>query len=146
MLKFQGQIPFVESLGFELLSFANGAAEIALAPRPEQMNSWGVLHGGVTMTLLDVAMAQAARSPHDGAAPDKRGVVTVEMKTSFTGPGVGRVLARGRVLRKTSTLVFCEGSLFGNDEMLIAHATGTFKYLAALPVGGRRLQRLNASD
>ena len=146
MLKFQGHIPFVESLGFELLSFANGAAEIALAPRPEQMNSWGVLHGGVTMTLLDVAMAQAARSPHDGAAPDTRGVVTVEMKTSFMGPGVGRVLARGRVLRKTSTLAFCEGSLFGDDETLIAHATGTFKYLAALPVGGRRLQRLNASD
>jgi hypothetical protein len=29
---------------------------------------------------------------------------------------------------------------------LVAHATGTFKYMKALPAGGRRIQRLNASD
>ena len=37
---------------------ANGEADLALTPREEQLNSWGVLHGGVTMTLLDVAMAR----------------------------------------------------------------------------------------
>ena len=29
---------------------------------------------------------------------------------------------------------------------LVASASGTFKYLSALPTGGRKLQRLNASD
>ena len=145
-MQFQINIPFVEALGLELKSFANGAAEIALTPRPEHLNSWGVLHGGVTMTLLDVAMAHAARAVNDGAPPEPRGVVTVEMKASFMGPGLGPVRARGRLLRKTTTLAFCEASLFDGDDTLIAHATGTFKYLLALPVGERRVQRLNASD
>jgi len=66
-VEFQVHIPFVEALGFELLRFANGEAEIAMTPREEHMNSWSVVHGGVTMTLLDVAMAHAARSPVDGS-------------------------------------------------------------------------------
>ena len=145
-MKFKVHIPFVEALGVELLRFENGEAEIGLTPRDEHMNSWSVLHGGVAMTLLDVAMAHAARCPKAGAEPDSRGVVTVEMKTSFMRPGLGRVVAKGKLLHQTNTLAFCEGSLFAADNSLVAHATGTFKYLRALPAGGRQLKRLNASD
>jgi len=145
-MKFKVHIPFVEALGFELLRFENGESEIALTPAPSHMNSWSVLHGGVTMTLLDVAMAHAARSAKDGAAHDPRGIVTVEMKTSFMRPGLGRMIARGKLLHQTSTLAFCEGSLFDADNAIVAHATGTFKYLKALPAGGRQIKRLNASD
>jgi uncharacterized protein (TIGR00369 family) len=145
-MEFQVRIPFVDALGFELLRFDNGAAEIAMTPRDEHMNSWSVVHGGVTMTLLDVAMAHAARSPKNGAPPDPRGVVTIEMKTSFMRPGLGRLLARASVLQQTNSFAFCEGSLFDADDKLVAHATGTFKYLKALPAGGRELKRLNASD
>ena len=145
-MKFQVFIPFVEALGFELLRFENGEAEIAMTPREEHMNSWSVVHGGVTMTLLDVAMAHAARAPVEGAPPDARGVVTVEMKTGFMRPGIGRLVARAKVLHRTSSLAFCEGSIHGTDEELVAHATGTFKYLRALPAGGRQIKKLNASD
>jgi uncharacterized protein (TIGR00369 family) len=145
-MEFQVRIPFVESLGFELLRFADGEAEIAVTPRDEHLNSWSVMHGGVIMTLLDVAMAHAARSPAGGAEPDPRGVVTIEMKTSFMRPGIGRVVAHGKVLRRTSSFSFCEGSLLDAQGELVAHATGTFKYLKALPAGGRQLKRLNASD
>jgi uncharacterized protein (TIGR00369 family) len=145
-MKFQVHIPFVEAQGFELRAFADGASTIALDPRPEQMNSWNVLHGGVTMTLLDVAMAHAARAPQSGGEPDARGVVTVEMKTSFARPGVGAVVAHGRLLHRTASLAFCDGTLVDAQGTLIAHATGTFKYLRALPAGGRKLHRLNASD
>ncbi|HJW12618.1 MAG TPA: PaaI family thioesterase, partial [Albitalea sp.] len=68
------------------------------------------------------------------------------MKTSFMRPGLGRLVARASVLQKTSSFAFCEGSLFDGDDKLVAHATGTFKYLKALPAGGRELKRLNASD
>jgi uncharacterized protein (TIGR00369 family) len=145
-MDFPNRIPFVESLGFELLAFADGSSEIAHAATPAQLNGWGVQHGGVTMTLLDVAMALAARSLRAGVAPDGRGVVTVEMKTSFLAPAQGRVLARGRVLRRTATMAFCEASLFDGHDTLVAHATGTFKYLDGLPVDGRRVTRQNASD
>ena len=151
-MKFKLRIAFVEHLGFELLRFENGEAEIALTPRDEHMNGWNVVHGGVTMTLLDVAMANAARSAGVSAAdagkplPDTRGVVTIEMKTSFMRPGVGRVVAHGKLLTQTPTMAFCEGSLTDAKGELVAHATGTFKYLRALPVGEHKVQRLDASD
>ena len=110
------------------------------------MNSWSVVHGGVTMTLLDVAMAHAARAPVDGMPLDARGVVTVEMKTAFMRPGIGRLVARAKVLHRTNTLAFCEGAIHGVDDELVALDTGTFKYLRALPAGGRQLRKLNASE
>ena len=145
-MEFASHIPFVVAQGFELLRFADGESEIGLTMRPDQTNSFNVLHGGVAMTMLDVAMAHAARSPVAGRPHDPRGVVTVEMKTSFVRPGIGRVTAHGRVLHRSANLAFCEASLLDGGGTLVAHATGTFKYLRALPVGGRQLNALNASD
>jgi uncharacterized protein (TIGR00369 family) len=145
-LQFQVHIPFVEMLGFELVRFEPGVAEIAVPLREELTNSWGVAHGGVTMTLLDVVMAHAARSPGDDGVAEASGVVTIEMKTTFVRPGLGRLVGSGKRLHRTASLAFCEGSLLDADRQLIAHATGTFKYLKGLPAGGKRIQRLNASD
>ncbi len=145
-MKFTIRIPFVETLGFELLRFERGEAELAVELSEALSNSWGVAHGGVTMTLLDVAMAHAARTPDDEGAAENRGVVTVEMKTTFLRPGLGRLRAVGKRLHRTASMAFCEGSVFDSDQMLIAHATGTFKYLRGLPAGGGRIQRPNASD
>ena len=142
-VKFPVHIPFVETLGFELLRMEGGEAEIALEVRAEQCNSFGVAHGGLTMTLLDVAMAHAARSINTHTPDFSPGVVTVEMKTSFMRPGEGRLLARGRLLHRTATLAFCEGSVRAADGGLLAHATGTFKYLRALPKGARDANPLN---
>ena len=145
-MKFPIPIPFADLLGLELLHFEGGSAEIAVELRPDLCNSWMVAHGGVTMTLLDVVMAHAARSPLPDAAPDTRGVVTIEMKTTFLRPGAGRLLGRGKVLHRTSSLAFCEGSVFDPDNLLVGHATGTFKYLHGLAVGGRVVHRISASD
>jgi uncharacterized protein (TIGR00369 family) len=145
-LKFLVHIPFVESLGFELLRFEGGEADIAVQLHEELTNSWGVAHGGVTMTLLDVAMAHAARSPDESGIPETAGVVTIEMKTSFLRPGLGRLVASGRRLHRSASMAFCEASVRDADRQLVAHATGTFKFLKGLPAGGRRIQRPNASD
>ncbi len=145
-MKFLVTIPFVELLGFELLRFEHGEAEIAVQLRDEFTNSWGVAHGGVTMTLLDVVMAHAARSPGEDGVTESSSVVTVEMKTSFLRPGLGRLVGSGRRLHRTASMAFCEASLTGGEGQLIAHATGTFKYLKGLPAGGKRIQRSNASD
>ena len=145
-MKFLVSIPFVEHLGFELLRFEKGEAEIAVELRDELTNSWGVAHGGVTMTLLDVVMAHAARSPDDIGIAESSGVVTIEMKTSFMRPGLGRLVGSGRRLHRTAKLAFCEASLHDAAGELVAHATGTFKYLRGLPAGGKRILRLNASD
>ncbi len=79
------------------------------------------------MAVLDVAMAVAARS----LEPDGRGVVTIEMKTSFiqAGPPEGRVVATGVCVHRTTSLAFCEAEIRDDRDRIVARASGTFKLL-----------------
>jgi len=141
-LKFPLRIPFVEELGLELWAFGDGKAELRVDLDECHLNSWEVAHGGVMMTMLDVAMAHAARSKSTHSPMDAPGVVTLEMKTSFMRPGQGTLRAVGTLLHKTTTLAFTEGSVFDDAGRLCAHATATFKFLRALPTHGRQAQAL----
>ena len=138
--KFPIDIPFLEDLGMELLEMGDGQARVALALKQRHMNTWRVAHGGVTMTMLDVAMALAGRS----LDPNARGAVTVEMKTSFlqpAGKAGGRLVASGKAFHRSKTMCFCEGELW-NGERLVAKAMGTFKFLKRLDVA----DKLKAED
>ena len=126
-LAFTRHIPFAASLGFELWAFGDGKAELRLDVRPEHTNSHDMAHGGLLMTLLDVAMAHAARSAFDG--DDDPGIVTIEMKTSFMRTARGLLSARGSLLHKTHTMAFTEGGIYDSAGHLCAHATGTFKFV-----------------
>ncbi len=149
-MQFPVHIPFVELLGFELHSLGRGESELQLQVRAEHLNSWSVAHGGVLMTLLDVAMATAARSIHKDQEGMGPGVVTIEMKTSFMQPAQGLLKALGKLLHRSATMAFCEASVFDAGGVLCAHATGTFKYLRKLPAQGsageRSLQSLQRQE
>jgi len=145
-LNFPVHIPFVEQLGLELHSMADGQAELRVDLKEGHLNSWEVAHGGVLMTMLDVAMAHAARSIHMGERGMGPGVVTVEMKTSFMRPGEGELRAIAKLLHSTVTMAFCEGRVIGEDGKLCAHATATFKYLKALPGRGRSIKTLQRAE
>ncbi|MBU7575079.1 MAG: PaaI family thioesterase [Hydrogenophaga sp.] len=137
-MDFSVRIPFVELLGFELHRFEGGEAELRFDPGPDHMNSFDVVHGGASMTLLDVVMAHAARSTE----PDM-GAVTIEMKTSFMRAAKGPLRATGRTLHRTATMVFTEGHIFDAADKLCAHATGTFKLMPRLATGASSAQPLN---
>ena len=131
-LPFGVEVPFVNHLGFTLHHMAGGTSELRYEAQPEHLNSFGVTHGGATMTLLDVAMAVAARS----VAPEL-GVVTIEMKTSFLQPARGPLVAKGRLLHRSASMAFVEGSVFDADARLCSHATGTFKYVRRQALAGQ---------
>jgi uncharacterized protein (TIGR00369 family) len=124
-MSFGAEIPFVHHLGFELVSYGNGRSELRYAPLPEHCNSFGVTHGGASMTLLDVSLAVAARS----VAWDM-GVVTIEMKTSFFHPARGVLTGRGQLRHRTRSMAFVEGEILDAQGRVCAHATGTFKYVS----------------
>lgn len=134
-LPFPTEIPFLNELGVEFLGMDKGRAQIALTLEPCHMNSWQVTHGGVVMTLLDVAMSLAGRS----LDPQSRAGVTVEMKTSFLQPGGTpgtRIVATGHAFHRSTTMCFCEADLH-DGERLVAKAMGTFKYLKRLDVADK---------
>jgi acyl-CoA thioesterase len=123
---FRDDIPFVKDLGIEFLSADNGHAVLALDLTARHLNSWNVAHGGVLMTLLDVAMAVAGRT----LDPSAGGGVTVEMKTNFLQPANAgtRLLASGHAYHRSSSMAFCEGDVRDAEGRLVAKAMGTFRY------------------
>ncbi len=141
-IPFPVHIPFLVGLGCELQRFANGEAELTLDLEDRHTNSFGVAHGGLLMTLMDVAMAHAARSQNLDQPDGGPGLVTIEMKTSFMRPGLGRISVVGTVLHATASLAFTEARVLDNKGRVCAHATGTFKFLRALPAGDREVKPL----
>lgn len=128
-----GDIPFLALLGLEQLDAAPGTSLLRLPDlRPEFCNLLPAAHGGVLMTLLDVAMARAATSQPGAAAST---VVTVEMSSRFLHPGRGPLTAAGRVLHAGGSLCSCEATVSDAEGRLVAAAQGTFKYWRG-PLGG----------
>ena len=133
MKSFGVEIPFVTHLGFTLHRMEGGESELHYEAKPEHFNSFDVTHGGASMTLLDVAMATAARSD----TPDM-GVVTIEMKSSFIRPARGPMVAKGRMLERTRSMAFAEAWVYDAEGRLCSHSTGTFKYVPkAQPAAGQ---------
>lgn len=118
--------PFVAHLGIEVVRAGEAQSELALSLQDWQLNDLGMAHGGVIMTLLDVAMAVAARA----GDPERRGVVTIEMKTSFLRPARGRLTCLGYCDHRSKTLAFCRAELLDAHGRLLSQAMGSFKRLS----------------
>ncbi len=119
---YQKKIPFVAHLGLTTETLGEGTARLSM-PLPEHFtNSLGTAHGGVILSLLDVALCTAARTLH----PDSTGVITIDMSTSFIGGGSGdRLIAEARVLRDGRSMTFVEAEAKNVDGSLVAKAIGT---------------------
>lgn len=122
------QIPFLKMLGVLWRDLGPGRAELVLDQQPHHQNSLEMAHGGVVMTMLDVAMARAGSTLAD-PEQERSVLITIEMKTTFMVPATGTIRAEGRVIRRTSSMAFCEADLYDGHGHLSARATGTFKFL-----------------
>jgi len=122
---FDINIPFIEHLGVKLLEKSDGRVVVRLEPRPEHLNSWNGVHGGVLMTLLDAALSSAARS----LDPACIGATTVEMKANFLSAAKGPVVAEAFAERAGRSLIFAEGEATDSAAKPLAKATGTFKLI-----------------
>ena len=113
-------IPFLEKIGMRRVRVGGGEAVVTLDLQPDLLNNHGGGHGGVVMTLLDSAMANAALSRIDFA----REVVTIDMHIGFMRPATGRATGGGR------SVCFCEAEVIDASGEIVAKAMGTFRYRA----------------
>jgi len=120
---FDRQIPFLELIGARAEHWEKGRAVVSIDVRPELTNSWKFAHGGVVLTLLDVAMGAAARTTDAKG----HGIVTVNITVNFLRSCSGLLRAEGRVLRGGRSLVFCEGDVRDASGEAMAMAIGTFR-------------------
>ena len=83
------------------------------------------IHGGVTLSLIDIALFTASRIV---CGPHVDGSVSLELNNTFIGAGrIGQPLdAVTEVLRETGRLVFLRGVVMQADHM-VASFTGTMR-------------------
>jgi uncharacterized protein (TIGR00369 family) len=115
----------VALLGWQREFGRGGRSRRVMEPRPELGNVIGAMHGGVVLTLLDVAMASAAVSRHDFRLT----AVTLNLDTSFINPGRGRLTADGELLDDDGSVALCSARVTDAGGQLVAQALGSFRYL-----------------
>ena len=124
--EYQKRIPFVSHLKILTETLGKGSAHLSVPVEPHLTNSLGTVHGGVIMSLLDVALCTAARTLH----PESVGVITINMSTSFIGAGSGaKLLADARVLKDGRSMSFVEAEAKNEDGSLVAKAVATVRVL-----------------
>lgn len=115
-------IPFLDYLGVVPEFAEGGRSRISLDLKPEHENSFQVAQGGLIMTLLDFAMAAAARSSMNHAG----GVITVDMTASFLRPSIGKIIVEGATLKSGKTINYCEAIVLNEAGEITAKSSGTF--------------------
>jgi uncharacterized protein (TIGR00369 family) len=120
--------PFVGHLGMELREIADDHAVLALPYREEVVTIGDVVHGGAVSALIDTAAMAAAWSAieFDGTPPKG---TTVGLTVDFLAAARAQeLLADALVLRRGSSLCFCEVKVTGAaDGKLVATGLVTYK-------------------
>lgn len=115
--------PFVRLMGIKIDSIDtdNGSLEIHLDLQPEHTNVYQIAHGGVLMTMADMAMGGSC------LAVGKK-VVTLDMNINIIRPIVvgESVWAKGSIVHNGRSTVVAEVELKNSQGQLSAKARGTF--------------------
>jgi len=124
-----GQPPMAVAalLGFRVESVQSGEAVIEFDVKEEHANTMGTLHGGVICTIADTAMGVAFYTMLE----DEESLATLEMKINFLKPvWTGKLLAKGRVVKKGKSTGFVECNVTDENDQLVAHANSTYMVLS----------------
>ncbi len=109
-------------LGFRVVGRHRDGVTLECRVRPDLLNYGGVVHGGVTASLADVAVGHALAAHFE----ERRPATTAEMKINFLRTvSAGKLLARSHLLRLGKTLCVGRVDLFDSKRRLIAAALVT---------------------
>ena len=122
----QSHDPFAnELLQIDEGTSADGVNQSHVDVRPELLNGGGIVHGGVTFSLIDQSMGDALMS----LGGDWAANTTVELKINYLLPiSDGRIDCESRVLRAGRRIGVVEADVH-NDGRLVAKAIGTYAFI-----------------
>jgi uncharacterized protein (TIGR00369 family) len=119
---------FRSLVGYTTKVWSEGYGEVELHVRDDHMNSMGIPHGGVYVTLLDAAFGHACS--WCAIATNTRSAVTVSLTTSFLA--IARtpiIVGRGRITGQDGRLVTLTGEVVDADGTLCVLGQASFMYL-----------------
>ena len=136
--KYTHSIPYHELLGLKVSKFDFESAEITLTIKNELLGnvSRGVLHGGVTASVLDsigglVAIGDFIANNKDKSPDDLKSSInhmgTIDIRVDYLLPGEGKMFsANGRVIRAGKRVTVCRMEMLNDKNECIALGTGTY--------------------
>lgn len=111
-------------LGFSV-AYEEDTCSVSFEAVKPLFNPQGSLHGGILATALDISMGHLLHRNIGAGA-------TLEMKVQYMAPvTAGLVRCEATFLRRGRTLSFLQSQATRADGQLVAHATSTWKQLAA---------------
>ncbi|AEC21146.1 phenylacetic acid degradation protein [Pusillimonas sp. T7-7] len=120
--------PYLEWMGMTLKEWSPGYAEMHLPVSKRLGNRTGRVHGGVICTLLDSVSGYSGLYAPPGS-PELHSL-TLSLTTNFLDSRDGKVLVgKGYVERKGRSVFFTRAEVWVDDDLLVATAVGTFKYI-----------------
>ncbi|MGQ0541696.1 MAG: PaaI family thioesterase [Blastocatellia bacterium] len=116
-------LPFARMIGMELVDLRLDEAVIKIDMRDELRQPGGILHGGVTATLIDTAMAFAIRP----RLADNEKTATIDLTVHYLRPHVeGTFTCTGRVVRAGRRIFTVAADVENEEGKLIATAISTY--------------------
>jgi uncharacterized protein (TIGR00369 family) len=116
-------VPFARLVGMELAELRMDEAVVRIAMRDDFRQLNGVLHGGVTATLIDTAMAFAIRTRLD--REDR--TATIDLTVHYLRPHVeGVMLCTAKVVRAGKRIFTVSAEVHNEDGTLIATGLSTY--------------------
>ncbi len=116
-------LPFSKLIGMRLVELMPGVAKIAIEMRDDLRQPSGVLHGGVTATLIDTAMAFAVRThlPLDVAT------ATIDLTVHYLRPHLsGTFICTASVVRAGKRIFTVSADVHNEAGKLIATGISTY--------------------
>jgi uncharacterized protein (TIGR00369 family) len=115
-------------LGWKLRSLdpRTGSIVVEFLARPEFVNAYGTVQGGILAAMLDDAMSPAAAASYGGNCMAR----TIELKITQMRPTYpGPIFVEGKVVLQEGPVAFLEGRIRDLDGNLVAAATATAKII-----------------
>ena len=110
-------------VGIQAITLEDGRARCSLTIDRRHYNPNGVLHGGVTFTLTDVAMGSAVFS----TLPKGERTTAMEVQVRFLRAVTGGTLTvEGEVVSRHERIAVTRAEVTDDRGRLVAAATGTF--------------------
>ena len=113
-----------QTLGYDVVEAERGRVVVSLEPTDAHLNPAGMVHGGLTATLLDSAMGLAIQSMLEKGV----GQTTLEFKISLIRPitpETGPIRVEGQVLNCGRRIGTADGRVTDGKGRLLAHGTTT---------------------
>ena len=112
--------PFENDAGpFYWKRLSDGGHHFVLAAEERHANAFGVVHGGLLMTMADLTMAVTAKGEADDA------YVTVSFNSEFVAAGYAGDLVEstGKLVRRTGSMAFVRGRIHvGGSTLFVCSA------------------------